>query len=92
MFNEHSSRRSSRRSRRSDFHSQARSLLYSGSRTGHQEYFISRSVIARLLTGFLITCVLTVLTLAVPEAPRSIVVSTEEVGRDLRFAYQRGNL
>ena len=67
MFNEHSSRRSSGRSRRSDFHSQAKSLLYSGYRTRNQDDFISRSVIARLLTGFLITCMLTVSTLATGE-------------------------
>ena len=35
---------------------------------------------------------LTVSTLAVPEAPRSIVVSAEEIGQDIRFAYLNGSL
>lgn len=88
MFDTHSSRRP----RRSDFHSQARSLLYSGYRTGNQEHFISRSVIARLLAGFLMVAVLTVSTLVVPGTSRFLVVSAEEVSQDIRFAYLNGNL
>lgn len=82
MSNTHSSRRP----RLSDFNSQARKLLYSDNLSKEQNRIYRRSLLVRLLSSLLIVCMLTVPVLAVPETPKVLLVTFDELKNDIRYA------